>query len=210
MISPTNIRALLGAAQNGLSFIETHILSEAYLRRLVYLGCRRLSFAHYDAQHIATYQFIRSNRLYTTLFEMLSGSATLASTLRHQNRDFDELIKLYEEYSSIYRNRIVHGAATLSVGSFAELLRHIDISFVREFERVIQSYFGHSAFDSPQQWGFPLGTPRPSFAHTRQHMAALATAHRWSKTFGGEKILNTGIDQHVEKTRLRATAYGVP
>lgn len=193
-----------------MSFLDTHILTEAYIRRIVYLGCRNIGFAHFDAQHIATYQFIKSARLYTTLFEMLSGDPHMARSVRRKHRDFDELIKLYEDYSCIYRNRVVHGAATLTNAAFKRVLVHIDVSFVMEFERVLIAEFGQSAFDEPKKWSFHEGRRCTNFEAARTAMASYAQQRDWGRTFGGEKLLSSNIHQNAVAQRLRNTEYGCP
>ena len=210
MITVAAIRPLLNGGVNHSSFLDVHYLTEAYIRRVVYLGCRNHNFSHDDAQHIATYQFISGNRLYTTLFELLSGSANLARTLRRNHPDFNILIELYEDYSCVYRNRLVHGAVTLSPGAFEDLLRHIDISFACEFDRVLVAHFGHSALDTPQAWGFQTGQSSTGFPGARQRMSNLARRHNWSKTFAGERLLNTSVRKISVTARLKRTQYPPP
>jgi hypothetical protein len=139
----------------------------------------------------------------------LSLGSKKASKLRQKHQDFNRLLDLYDNYTAKYRNRFVHGAATLTQDDFENLLRHIDISYIVEFERVLKIELGRSAFDGPDAWGAPASKRRKDFDSVRKAMKRLARNNGWEKTFGGEKILQSNINKIRVTSILNRTQYSM-
>jgi len=68
------------------------------------------------------------------------------------------LKELFLKFTVPYRNRLAHGTIEeLTDQELVEWLCHINRSFFEEFEKMLKSEFGQSAFYEPGAWGAKRG-----------------------------------------------------
>lgn len=206
MLTPSAIKVITTLDPSTSDFLATHILTEAYFRRLFYLGLRFENFSHHPAQHIASYQFLRTDRLLKALFEMLTKDALWFSKAKQKHKEWAILVDLHDKYTSIYRNRLVHGISTISQ-DFGRLLCHIDISYVTEFEAVLSSEFGRSAFDEPVKgWKAPDNKKFEDFDKACIRFKGLCDSRGWNP-FLGERYVEENFTKDKVLQLLSKTKY---
>ena len=135
-------------------FLKMHKYVEGYLRRLELIGLRLNNVQYKSAQELISLTYLNNRALLQAVFKLLSKGNKRLEELEATYPDLKILIKLFFEFSSIYRNRLVHGV--LEEIHDEETLKYcylVDKSFVLELERVLELEFGHSAFDKPKKWG---------------------------------------------------------
>ena len=142
------------------SFIDRHRYAEGYLRRLLLIGLRLNAVQYKQAQKIIELTFMNIHALLEKIFILLSHHKFTFEEARTKYPDFATLIDLFLKFTSPYRNWLVHGVIdTIRDPELLECMCRADRQVLIEFEKVLKSEFGRSAFDEPRQWGAQVGKP---------------------------------------------------
>jgi len=143
-------------------FLLLHRYAEAYLKRVLLIGLRLRGAQYESSKIIVENTYLTTKALIPKCMVLLmrdgKKQADVGKTLSSKYPDFIELQKLFLEFTSRYRNILAHGL--IYEIKDAELLDTLCLTnkrFIQCFERVLQSEFGHSAFDSPKDWGAVRG-----------------------------------------------------
>jgi len=140
------------------SFIDRHRYAEGYLRRLLLIGLRLNSVQYKQAQKIIELTFMNISALLEKVFILISPHKFTLKDARIKYPHFATSIDLFLKFTSPYRNMLIHGV--MDIVPDLELLEYLcraDRQFLIEFEKLLKSEFGRSAFDEPRQWGAQIG-----------------------------------------------------
>ena len=142
------------------SFIDRHRYAEGYLRRLLLIGLRLNAVQYKQAQKIIELSFLNIHALLEKAIILISHHKINFKGALAKYPDFATSINLFLNFTSPYRNWLVHGVMD-NIGNL-ELLEYLcraDRQFLIEFEKLLKFEFGRSAFDEPRQWGAQIGKP---------------------------------------------------
>ncbi len=139
-------------------FLLLHRYSEAYLKRVLLIGLRLRGAQYESSKKIVENTYLTTKALIPKCMVLLMRDGTkqkdVEKMLLSKYPDFIDLQNLFLEFTSKYRNILAHGL--IDEIKDAELLDTLCLTnkrFIQCFERVLQSEFGHSAFDTPKCWG---------------------------------------------------------
>jgi len=159
MINLNNLKNLI-KSQNPQNlttddFIKIHKGFEGYIRRLLLIGLRINGVKYETSQNVITMLFVRSNReLIKTTIKLITKGAKSLDDFETHNLDLKELLGLFFDFTTIYRNKIFHGIDE-NINDVT-ILRHcyfIDKFLIEEFELTLNFLNYKSAFDKPSEWG---------------------------------------------------------
>ncbi len=161
MISPLQLKNVLASHSpliNGDYFFKTHTHLEAYIKRVMLIGLRLRGVQYENSVKIVDSTYITTAKLIDKALWLVDGSgqnqSTIITDLKNRYPDFFALKGLVLGFSAIYRNRLAHGTISeLHDQAVMELLCHVNRSFFNEFEMLLISEHGHSAFNKPGDWG---------------------------------------------------------
>lgn len=129
---------------------ETECAVEAYFNRLILIGLRLKGVKYEQCQEIIKNTFIH---------EKDSLKNGLKLICKEQLKDIysskiEKLKELFESFSVVYRNKLVHGAISgVHDKKIAELCVKINKALIQELEKSLNKHLNHSAFDQPKKWG---------------------------------------------------------
>jgi len=135
-------------------FIEIHKGLEGYLRRSLFIGLRLNGVKYETSVDVIKMSYLNNRDLLKKTIELITqGTKTLVDFENH-NPDLKELENLLFDFTSIYRNRVVHGVYD-RINDQTELryCYYIDKFFIEEFESTLISLGFKSAFNKPKDWG---------------------------------------------------------
>lgn len=157
MISVSKLKKIVNSRERNFStndFLQIHRFTEGYLKRITFIALRLHGIQFKTAQELADFVYIGGIfSQIKKIFELLPGDHTLVS-ISKKHKDFQIFQELFTQYTASLRNRLLHGG----IGNLKdeEVLRYaslIDKNFILEFEKVLQAEWGHSAFETPKEWG---------------------------------------------------------
>ena len=129
---------------------ESECAVEAYFNRLIFIGLRLQGVKYKQCQEIIKNTFIHEK-------ESLKNGLKLICAEKHEalySTKIDELKDLFEMFSVVYRNKLVHGAISgVHDKKIAELCVKINKVLIQELEKSLKKQLNHSAFDQPKKWG---------------------------------------------------------
>lgn len=157
MISVSKLKKIVNSRKKNFStddFLYVHRFTEGYLKRITFIALRLHDIQFKTAQELADFVYIGG--IFSQIkkvFELLPGNHTLES-ISKKHKEFAVFQELFTQYTSSLRNRLLHGG----IGNLKdeEVLRYaslIDKRFIIEFEKVLKTEWGHSAFETPREWG---------------------------------------------------------
>ena len=162
MINLNNLRNLI--SQNPLNlttddFIKIHKSFEGYIRRLLLIGLRLNGVKYETAQDVVKMSYLNNRDLIKITIELITKKTKSLNDFETHNFDLKELLELFFDFTTIYRNLVIHGVYE-SIND-AIILKHcyfIDKFLIEEFESTLNSLNYKSAFDKPSEWGAPRTT----------------------------------------------------
>lgn len=135
-------------------FIKIHKGVEGYMRRLLFIGIRLNNVKYSTALEVINLSYLNNPELIKKCIVLVSCTRHNITDFETQNPDLKVLLDLFFTFTSIYRNRLVHGIYEKIDNQ--ELLKHcyyIDKYLITEFETTLYQLGYKSAFDSPTEWG---------------------------------------------------------
>jgi len=143
-------------------FLRLHRYLEGYIKRVMLIGLRLKGVQYENSRKILEITYINTANLIDKVLVLLDQSDSkhnaVIKNLRKTHWAFFELKDLVLKFTSVYRNRLVHGTiGELKDQGLIDYLYHVDRSFYREFEQLLKSEYGHSAFERPGDWGAKNG-----------------------------------------------------
>jgi len=135
---------------------------EGYIKRVFLIGLRLNGVQYNNSVKIVEGTYINTRVLIEKVLFLLNGAdgkqKQLISKLKIAHPEYFKLNELFLKFAAPYRNRLAHGTIEeLKDQELVKWLCHINRSFFKEFEALLQKEFGHSAFDVPGQWGAKRG-----------------------------------------------------
>lgn len=204
MISLKQIKSDLSSRKVNCSsaeFFNIHRNIEAYIKRILLISLRINGVKYKDATTIVESTYINTANLIEKVLFLLDQSQLkqqqVISEMKKKYKDFFVLKELLLKFSSKYRNWLAHG--TIGELKDPELIRylcHVNKSFFREFENLLQREYGNSAFDKPGDWGAKRGKDEE--------------IEKSAKRLGLGKILEQPLSLKVVKNKLENTSYEGP
>jgi len=181
-------------------FFNLHRYIEAYLKRVLLIGLRLNKVKYEESRKIVGSTYLNTAALIEKALFLLDSSKEKQSiVLRHlksNHEDFFIISDILIKFSSKYRNRLAHGTIEeLKNQELIKLLCHVNESFFKEFESLLEFEYGHSAFDQPRDWGATRGTD--------ENITASASRLKLGK------ILPEPLSMVTVKNKLNNTAYKV-
>lgn len=166
MISPSQLKNVLSsnsASSNGRFFFQTHIHLEGYVKRVMLIGLRLHGVRYDNAIKVVDSTFINTANLIEKVLFLINQSgknqAQILNSLKARFPEFFVLKDVVLNFSAIYRNRLAHGTISeLKDQEMIDLLCHVNQSFFKSFEELLNSEYGRSAFDKPSDWGAVPGS----------------------------------------------------
>jgi len=166
MISLSRLKDNLLSSQESVfqsnDFLMLHRFVEAYLKRVLLIGLRLHGVQYEASKKIIEGTYLNTSSLINKCMLLLSASGTkqaeIENVLKSQYPDFIELRKLFLDFTSKYRNVLAHGLIDeIKDNELLDTLCVANKRFVSCFESVLKNEFGHSAFETPTDWGASRG-----------------------------------------------------
>lgn len=157
MINLNNIKNLIAQNPHNLTtddFIKIHKNVEGYIRRLLLIGLRINGVKYETSLEVIKMSYLNNKDLIKTTIDLITKGTKNITDFETANSDFKELLELFFDFTSIYRNRVIHGVYE-NIND-QPILRHcyfIDKFLIEEFEQTLKSLSFKSAFDKPTDWG---------------------------------------------------------
>jgi len=157
MINLNNLRNLIAQNPQSLTtddFIKIHKNVEGYIRRLLLIGLRINGVKYETSMEVIKMSYLNNKDLIKTTIDLITKGTKNLSDFETTNSDFKELLELFFDFTSIYRNRVIHGVYENINDQL--ILKHcyfIDKFLIEEFEQTLKSLNFKSAFDKPTDWG---------------------------------------------------------
>ncbi|MDF9390600.1 hypothetical protein EXZ60_17625 [Vibrio sp. 1151_11] len=167
MISNVNLKKVLDksyASYSSDDVLKIHRHVEGYLKRVFLIGLRLNSVQYETARTIVDTAHLDIKSMVAKAWYLLDSSShrNQSVAISHLSANYPDMIKLRDlffSFSCVYRNKLAHGIIdTISGQELIDTLCHLNISFYKEMERVFQLEHGHSAYESPGDWGAARGT----------------------------------------------------
>lgn len=157
MLDLTKLKALISNTPTDPTeedFINIHKGVEGYIRRLLLIGLRLNNVKYSTAQEVIKMSYLNNRDLFKKTIELVTKKTKTISDFEAANPDLKELMDLFFDFTSILRNRILHGVDEKIHNAIA--LKHayyIDKYLVDEMEASLSTFGFKSAFDEPNKWG---------------------------------------------------------
>lgn len=179
-------------------FFDIHRYIEAYIKRILLIGLRLNGVKYAESTTIVESTYINTANLIEKVLFLLDTSGdnqkVVVDKLKKKHKDFFVLKELLLKFSSNYRNWLAHGTIIeLKDPELINYLCHVNKSFFKEFENLLNNEYGHSAFDKPGEWGAKRGVDEE----------IIKTANR----LGMGRILAQPLTLQAVKNRLSTTNY---
>lgn len=167
MISNVNLKKVLDKSYTSYfsdDVLKIHRHVEGYLKRVYLIGLRLNSVQYEIARTIVDTSHLDIKSMVNKAWYLLysASHSNQSAAISHLSANYPDMIKLRDlffSFSCVYRNKLAHGIIdTISGQELIDTLCHLNISFYKEMERVFQLDLGHSAYDSPGDWGATRGT----------------------------------------------------
>lgn len=147
-------------------FIKIHKGVEGYIRRLLFVGLRINGVKYETSLEVINMSYLNNRELLKKTIELLTKNTKTLTDFESKNNDFKELENLFFDFTSIYRNRVIHGIfEKISDQIVLKHCYYIDMYFIIEFESTLKSLGYKSAFDQPNVWGALRSTSSETFDH---------------------------------------------
>ena len=182
-------------------FFDLHRYIEAYIKRILLISLRINGVKYKESTVLVERTYLNTAKLIETVLFLLDQSEDnqnmVISKLKKKHRDFFVLKELLLKFSSKYRNWLAHGAIIeLKDTNLINHLCHVNKSFFKEFESLLKTEYGHSAFNKPGDWGAKRGLDEE--------------IEKSAKRLGLGKILDQPLTLQIVKNRLSTTGYAKP
>lgn len=157
MINLTNLKNLLSQNTQNLTtddFIKIHKSFEGYIRRLLLIGLRLNGVKYETSVEVIDMSYLNNRDLIRITIELITRGTKSLNYFENHNPDLKVLLELFFDFTTIYRNRVIHGVDERI--NDPTILRHcyfIDKFLIEEFESTLISLKYKSAFDKPTEWG---------------------------------------------------------
>ena len=146
------------------NFIDIHKAVEGYIRRLLLIGLRVNDVSYKVAQQVIKGSYLNNRVLIEKTIKLITKGTKEISDFENSNNDLEILKNLFLEFTSIYRNRVVHGIyKTINDQTVLNYCYYIDKYLIIEFEQTLLLLNYKSAYDTPTDWGAVRGTSTESF-----------------------------------------------
>ena len=168
MVDLQHLKNLLQTTPTSITtsdFIELHKGVEGYIRRLFLIGLRLDGVKYETSLEVIKKSYLNNNDLLKKIIKLISKNAKDISDFENNNPDFKVLLDLFFNFTTVYRNRVVHGV--YDVIHDDNTLKHcyyINKYFLIEFEATLNNLAYKSAFDTPTNWGAGRSTSTESFS----------------------------------------------
>jgi len=132
-------------------FLKTHLAIEAATLRLGLIALRLKNLPYEQAKKAMRSRWIRPA---SDLRKILDSIDQESASRAWSDYGLERLIEAFEDYSSKFRNKILH-AAMPEIYNEDELALCIEINveLLHQLEKSLRKCFDHSLFDSPSKWG---------------------------------------------------------
>jgi hypothetical protein len=157
MVNLKNLKNLVESNPSNITttdFVNLHVGIESYLKRLLFIGLRLNGVQYKTATEVVSMTNLQNRQLIKKTIKLISQNKKTLTDFENHNTDFKVILDLFFEFTSVYRNRVVHGVDEIIYDN--TILRYcyfIDKCLIREFEMTLISHGFNSAFDTPKTWG---------------------------------------------------------
>jgi hypothetical protein len=182
MINLQNLQNLVAANPPVITtddFIKIHKGVEGYIRRLLFIGLRLNGVKYETASEVINMSYLNNRELLKKTVELVTRNTNTLTGFENHNSDFKEIINLFFDFTSIYRNRVIHGVyENINDQTILKHCYYIDKYLIEEFEYTLNSLGYNSAFDQPNAWGAIRATGTETFNQviTRLRLGRLTRA----------------------------------
>ena len=126
------------------------------------IGLRLKGVQYNNAVKIIEGTYINTGSLIEKVLFLLNQTGgkqqQVITSLKNSHPEFFQMNELVLKFTAPYRNRLAHGTIEeLKDQKLVNWLCHINRSYFKEFESLLQKEFGHSAFEAPGKWGAKRG-----------------------------------------------------
>lgn len=156
MINLSNLKTLIANKPVNPTtddFIKIHKGVEGYFRRLIFIGLRINGVKYQKCQEVIALSYLTNRPLVTKAIDLITGHKKTISDFEKSNQDFKVFLNLFFTFTSVYRNRIVHGVdEKIYDQTILKYCYYIDNYLIDEFEDTFKKLRFPSAFDCPRDW----------------------------------------------------------
>ena len=146
------------------NFINIHKATESYIRRLFLIGLRVNGVSYKVALQVIKGSYLNNKVLIEKTIKLITKGTKEISDFENSNNDLKILKELFFEFTSIYRNRVIHGIyKTVNDQTILNHCYYINKYFIIEFEQTLLLLHYKSAYDTPSDWGAIRDTSTESF-----------------------------------------------
>ena len=140
-------------------FLKTHLAIEAATLRLGLIALRLKNLPYEQAKKAIRSRWIRPA---SDLRKILDSIDQESASRAWSDYGLERLIEAFEDYSSKFRNKILH-AAMPEIYNEDELALCIEINveLLHQLEKSLRKCFDHSLFESPSKWGAKICRTMP-------------------------------------------------
>ena len=157
MINLKNLKKIINESPQQLEtkdFIIIHKSVEGYFRRLLLIGLRLNDVKYKTSLDVIKMSYLCNKDLLKKIVGLISLNNNTLIDFENQNPDFQKLEELFFDFTSIYRNRIIHGVDERIYDEvILKYCYYIDKFFLKEFEATLSLFDYNSGFDTPKTWG---------------------------------------------------------
>jgi hypothetical protein len=132
-------------------FLKLHLTVEGLIKRLLFIGLRK-NGVHYNTARQAIGEYYENSKK-AIVKKAWNLCGIDYDTIVMANHDYAVMENLMLEFSSKYRNQLIHGNdGALHDTSLLKTLIHIDKKFIAAMEAVLKSQGKPSLFEQPRRW----------------------------------------------------------
>lgn len=135
-------------------FINVHKGVELYIRRLLLIGLRLNEVKYETSEEVIKMSFANNREIINKSIELITKGKNTLADFERKSKNLKVLLELFFDFTSIYRNRVVHGIyESIRDSNILKYCYLIDKYLIIEFEKTLEMMGYNSAFATPTEWG---------------------------------------------------------
>lgn len=139
---------------NTVDFMQMHIAVESYLKRVLFIALRSKGVNYKYCQEVIKSSFLTNDKLFDKVIILLDKLKS-SETYINDTFNFNILFDLFKNFSSVYRNKVVHGV--IPEINDMEVLKYcilINKNLIIKIEESLSSVYGNQALEELKNWKF--------------------------------------------------------
>jgi hypothetical protein len=135
-------------------FMQMHKAVESYLKRVLFIALRKKGVSYKNCQGVIKSSFLTNDKLFEKVINLLN-ELKISETYQNDTLNVKVLFYLFHNFSSVFRNRIVHGI--IPELNDKEVLKYcyiINKNLIMKIEESLFEVYSSRALDNLETWKF--------------------------------------------------------